>query len=226
MPSCLDVCRTDLFTPKAELAERFRDDVVERVLRIRDTYTWMIENPSVKDKEIIDRLQRNYPGLGKTAAYSDLNVLKSLLPMLSRNSRDFHRWRANEMLLETYDKAKEANDFKTMERAAADYAKFNRVDAEDEVEMPLERLLPQPFVPTMDPSVLGLKPIPNVFDYIDRLSKDLSRDNIDVLDVEAEEADLEEERLFSPVSAEETASDGEKVTNSDTCSNNEEPDVL
>jgi hypothetical protein len=103
------------------------------------------------------------------------------------------------MILDTYSTAKARKDTKTMERAAASYAKFNRVDQEDEMSMPYEDIVMQPFVATTDPSVLGIKPIPNYEQYVSRLTKELAGDLIDIIDVECEEADLEEDKLFSPL---------------------------
>ena len=118
------------------------------------------------------------------------------MPLLSLKSRDFHRTRANEMLLETYAMAKARKDTKTMERAAASYAKVNRVDLEDERAMPYDEIVIQPFCATLDVRVLGLTPIPNVYDHIAKLTKELSRDFADIQDVEFEPADLEEDKLF------------------------------
>lgn len=42
----------------------------------------------------------------KSQAYTDLAIIKALVPMLSSAARDFHRWRYNEMILETYQMAK------------------------------------------------------------------------------------------------------------------------
>lgn len=84
-----------------------------------------------------------------------------------------------------------------MERAAASYGKINRVDVEDEQELPYDDIVPQPFCPTMDPEItLGLKPIPNLYERIKKLTAELARDVIDIDDVEFEEADLMEQHLY------------------------------
>lgn len=83
-----------------------------------------------------------------------------------------------------------------MERAATSYAKNNRVDLEDEMAMPYDEIVIQPFCATLDVRVLGLKPIPDVYNHIAKLTKELSRDFVDIQDVEYEEADLEENMLF------------------------------
>ena len=58
--------------------------------------------------------------------------------------------------------AKKRKDTKTMERAATSYAKFNNVNVEDEQSVPYDLIVVQPFTATQDPSVLGIKPIPNI----------------------------------------------------------------
>ena len=136
--------------------------------------------------------------LSDGAIYADLGIIKQLLPALSSSSRDFHRWKANQMLLETYAMAKKRKDTKTMERAASSYAKYNRVDLEDEQVMPYDQIVIQPFTATNDPSVLGIKPIPDIDKRIKEMTEKYRRESIDIDDVEYEEADLEENELFGP----------------------------
>ncbi len=85
--------------------------------------------------------------ISKVTAYSDLAIGKTLLSMPATASRDFHRWRTNQILMATYLMAKQPNDSKTMERAATAYGKLNRVDYEDEQAIPLDQILVQPSRP-------------------------------------------------------------------------------
>ena len=209
LPATIDACRADLFTARAELEQRYTDVMVQRIIRVREAYNYLLSNPTIKDKQLVDHILMAHPEIHKSSAYSDLQIVKALLPSINQQSREFHRWRYNEMILETYEMAKRHKDMKTMERAATSYAKNNRVDLEDEMAMPYDMIVRQPFIPTMDPTVLGLKPIPNVYEAIDRLTKDMSRDLPDIVDVEAEEADLEEKTLFAPL-PEKGGDDGEE----------------
>ena len=84
-----------------------------------------------------------------------------------------------------------------MEKAAASYAKFNRVDLEDEQAVPYEMIVVQPFTATDDPTVLGIKPIPNLQQKIDQMIKHYGAETIDIEDIDYEEADLEEE-MWNP----------------------------
>ena len=193
----LDVCRVDMFTAEDELRQRYPEVIVARVLRVREEYNCFLSNPDAKDRQFIDNAVSRF-GISKVLAYSDLAIVKAMLPHLSQASRDFHRYRYNEMILETFQMAKKRKDTKTMEKAASSYAKFNRVDLEDEQAVPYDLIVVQPFTATDDPTVLGIKPIPNINEKISALLKKYQAENLDIEDIEFEEADLEESSLFPP----------------------------
>lgn len=194
-PNAIEVCRTELFTKEAELRERYPQAIVDKLLRVREMYNWFIANPDGTDREFVAEVCQRH-GIHRTTAYSDLSVVKSLLPMLGSASRDFHRWRTNEMLIATYKMAEKRKDSKTMERAATAYGKLNRVDLEDEQAMPYDLIVPQPFTATDDPRVLGIEPIPNINDKIAAMIDKYRKETIDIEDVEFEEYDLELDSLF------------------------------
>lgn len=194
-PNALEVCRTDLFTKESVLLERYPQPIVDKVLRVREMYQWYIANPDGTDREFVAEVCQRHD-ISRVTAYSDLAILKSLLPMLATASRDFHRWRYNEMILATYKMAEKRKDTKTMERAASSYAKYNRVDLEDEQAVPYELIVVQPFTATEDPRVLGIEPIPNIKQKISAMIDKYRRETIDIEDVTFEEADLELDTLF------------------------------
>ena len=194
-PSAIEVCRADLFTRESELLERYPQVLVDKVLRVREMYNWFISNPDGTDREFVAEVMQRHD-ISKVTAYSDLAIVKALLPMMSTASRDFHRWRTNEMLIATYKMAEKRKDSKTMERAATAYGKLNRVDLEDEQAIPLDQILVQPFTATDDPRVLGIEPIPNIADKIAAMIEKYRAETIDIEDVEFEEVDLEFDSLF------------------------------
>ncbi len=206
-PNAIEVCRAELFTKEIELRDRYPQALVDKVLRVREMYNWFIANPDGTDREFVAEVCQRH-GIHRTTAYSDLAVVKSLLPMLGSASRDFHRWRTNEMLMNTYKMAEKRKDTKTMERAATAYGKLNRVDLEDEQAIPLDQILVQPFTATDDPRVLGIEPIPNLADKISAMIEKYRRETIDIQDVEFEEVDLELDNLF-PDKQQETDTDDE-----------------
>lgn len=191
-PSVQEIVTTDFFAPVEQLRSEHPDIVVDRVLRLREMYNWFISNPDAKDKEFVDEEMSRF-GMGKTIAYDDLRILKSVLPLVTQATRDYHRWKYNEMILETYQMAKKRKDTKTMERAATSYAKFNNVNVEDEQSVPYDKIVIQPFVATDDPTVLGIKPIPNIDEKITALISKYRAESIDIDDIEWEAADVDYE---------------------------------
>lgn len=197
-PSVQDIVQVDFFTSEDVLREKYPDVSVERVLRLRVMYNWFISNPESKDKEFVDECLYRY-GVSKTLAYDDLRVIKSVLPHITQASRDYHRWKYNEMILETYQMAKKRKDTKTMERAATSYAKFNNVNVEDEQSVPYDLIVVQPFTATQDPSVLGIKPIPNIEQKISALIEKYRKESMDIDDIEYEEPDIIDWQNFSEI---------------------------
>ena len=168
---------------------------VEHVLRLKDMYAWYLAHPEEPDRVFVDTDISRHK-VGKSTAYRDLSVLRTIIPHLSETSREFHRWRFNEMILETYKMAKLRKDTKTMEKAASSYAKFNRVDVEDEQEFPFDKIAVQPFTATSDPTVLGITPIPNLRELIKKKLKQYLDETLDIQDVDFEEVDVQEAELF------------------------------
>lgn len=194
-PNTLEVCRKDLFTKEAALRDIYPQAIVDKLLRVREMYNWFISNPDATDREFVEEVCQRHD-IHKTTAYSDLSVVKALLPTLGSASRDFHRWRTNEMLIRAYKMAEKRKDTKTMERAASAYGKLNRVDLEDEQAIPYDKIVWQPFTATDDPRVLGIEPIPNIQSKIDEMIAKYKKETIDIEDVDFEEVDLEFDSLF------------------------------
>lgn len=202
-PAVQDIVQVDLFTSEEVLREKYPDVSVERVLRLRAMYNWFISNPESKDKEFVDECLSRY-GVSKTLAYDDLRIIKSVLPHITQSSRDYHRWKYNEMILETYQMAKKRKDTKTMERAATSYAKFNNVNVEDEQSVPYDLIVVQPFTATQDPSVLGIKPIPNIEKKISDLIAKYRAESMDIDDIEYEEPDIMDWESFREIDEKDT----------------------
>jgi len=195
LPNIIDIARTDLYTNREELEQKYAITQVEHIIRLRDMVTWSIANPDMKDRQFVDEIKQRY-GISMVTAYADLKIIKALLPNLAETTRDYHRWRYNEMILETYQMAKKRKDTKTMEKAASSYAKYNRIDVEDETAVPYHMIVVQPFFPTTDPRVVGINPVPNIDERIRKLTKELADSHPDTLNIEYEEADMPIEEIF------------------------------
>lgn len=203
MPSAnaLEICRKHLFSDLDDLNSNFPPALVQKVLRVRDMYLWFIQNPSAKDRVFIEEDVSRY-SVSRPSAYDDLKIIKAILPNVAQSTRDFNRWRYQEMILETYKMARDRKDAKTMERAASSYAKYCNIDKEDEQAVPFHLIVVQPFTATDDPRVLGIEPIPCLQQKIDAMLAKYRKETIDIDDVEFEEADLEMDSLFLPANDE------------------------
>lgn len=193
--SDIAVYQKDLFTSRGELEARYPAYMVDKVVRVREMYSWLLANPDATDKQFIAQLTSHHD-ISKVTAYDDLYIVKALLPTLSQASRSFHRWRYTEMILDTYQKAKAKGDFKTMEKAATSYAKFHGIDRDDDDANGVGKLIVQPFTATDDPSVLGIKPIPELRKKIDALLSKYKAESMDIEDVDFEDVDLEMDKIF------------------------------
>ena len=71
-----------------------------KVVRVREMYNWFLSNPGGTDREFVSEVMQRH-SVSKVTAYSDLAVVKTLMPLLASASRDFHRWRFNEMIMQT-----------------------------------------------------------------------------------------------------------------------------
>lgn len=198
LPSPIEACKVDLFATEVELRDKYPVALAERIMRLREMYNYWLANPSMKDRQLRDAIVERY-NVSQSTAYSDINIIHSLVPLLSQKSREFHRARVNEMFLEAYALAKEKEDAKTMGRIAESYAKYNDCDKDEELALTYDEVKTQPFCATSNPEPLGIKPIPDLQNYIARLTRELSRDFADIVDVEYEDADLEEDILFAPI---------------------------
>lgn len=187
--SGFEACHKDLFTDIEKLKKIYNPETVQKIIRVRDMYATFLRTPSATDSVLIKTFVTKYR-ISKPTAYADLAVVKSLLPTLGKEARDFHQWRAKEMMLETYRMAAAKMDVRTMERIAADYARIFQVATPEDEAMPVDKIIVQPWIPTDDPSVLGLKPLPDRDKRIRELIDELSSKEPEILDIQFEEADI------------------------------------
>lgn len=188
--SALEACHKDLFTDKSELEQLYSRDTVDKIIRVRDMYLTFLKSPSATDSEIIRTFTARYR-VSRPTAYSDLAIVKALLPMLGKEARDFNKWRTLEMLLDTYRIAKAKMDVRSMERVASTYARVTNADQPEEQKIDISGIIPVPWVPTDDPTVLGLPRLENREQKIRSLLKELSAKTPDILDITYEEPDLQ-----------------------------------
>ena len=194
VPATIDVCRNYLFADSDKMkAEGVPTVIQERLIRLRDMYNYWLQFPRKKDMEIVDELGRRYE-ISKSTCYEDVRIIKQLLGDLNQSTKEYHRLKFLQMIEETFDVARRVKDARAMAAAANYYGKYNKLDKEEAEDKGYDKIVVQPFEPTDDPTVIGIKPIPNHRDKIK--SKIEQYWNDDIEDVEFEEIEFDEEKLF------------------------------
>ena len=155
--------------PEEEMRnDRVAEEVIGRVIRLRDVYNYMLRNPLVKDRTYVDYIESRY-GVTKRTAYSDLEILHAIVGNLQQCTKEWHRWRFNNMTMEGYAIALRRQDPAAIAKLAQQYGKYNRLDKTDDLD---NRLSEVPHIVfTFDVAKIGFRPIPNAFKYIDQIIK-------------------------------------------------------
>lgn len=196
VPATIEVCKEHLFSDREEMTQNNIPVVIqERLIRIRDMYNFWLNFPRKKDVEIVKELELRYK-IQRSTAYEDIRIIKALLGDLNKSTKDFHRWKFCGMLDEAYEMAKKMKDARAMVAAADKYGKYTQLDKEDLVDRGYDKIQVQPFEPTDDPSVIGIKPIPNIRQRIQDKIKQYWNDDIE--DVDFEPIEFNEEEIFHP----------------------------
>lgn len=130
-----------------------------------------------------------YPDIKQRQAYDDIKLLKVLIGNLEQESKEWHRHVFNQRTDMIYKAAMRAKDFRSAEKANADYAKYNKLNVDEPEPQNYSDIVPQMIIPTDDPSVIGIKPVKDLRGKIQRLKKKLGADIEDADFVEIKEDD-------------------------------------
>lgn len=189
----IDIYSDNLMLSEEELqAKHIEQQTVTRIIRLRDIYNYMLRNPLKKDREYIDYIQANYQdpsgkALSKRKAYEDIEILHAIIGNLQECSKEWHRWRFNNMIMEGYAIALRKEDATAIAKLAQQYGKYNRLDKEDEHDRGYGEIPHIHF--TFDVSKMGFQPIANLMHVIAELEAHFSHSSYSRV---AEDADVEE----------------------------------
>ena len=187
----IDKLEQYLFVDVSEL-EHLTNVNKDTMLRLRAAYTFWLENPNKKEKEVIDFMVKDKM-MSRVAAYEYARTLKTLLGNINKASKDWWRYRTNTMLEYAYQRAVASDNIDAMVKAASQLIKNNNLDKEDRQSYEWEQIKPQTFVPTDDPTIIGIKPLEN---YRGLKEKLLQKYSASITDVSFEEVDIEELNEF------------------------------
>lgn len=144
--------------------------IITRVLRLRSLYTYWCRFSSKSPREIVewDMLMNH---VQESQAYDDVHCLKVIIGDLQESSKKFWRWRINQMLEEDRKKAARAGDWRSVAAIEKNFIKNNLTDKEDTPEMAYDKIVPLKIVPTDDPTVIGIKKIPDLRGKVRKMLK-------------------------------------------------------
>ena len=145
----------------------------ERLQRLRGIYAYWLQFPSKFDK------------VGRAQAYDDLHLTQILMGNLQQASKEFMRWKINRDLEEDLRLARQRGDLRAVASIEKNRIMNNRTDKDDEPELEFDKIVPQQFEMTDDPTVIGIQKIPGLRDRIRKLEKKYG-------DTKIEDAEFEE----------------------------------
>lgn len=156
----------------------------ERLKRLRGLYAYWLQFPSKFDKEIVDQDMKLFH-VSRAQAYDDLHLTQILLGNLQQASKEFVRWKINRDLEDDLQRARRKGDLRAVASIEKNHIMNNRTDKDDEPELEFDKIVPQNFELTDDPTVIGIAKVPGLRDKIRRLEKKYG-------DTRIEDADYEE----------------------------------
>lgn len=183
--------------PVQQLQEkRVEPQVIQRCLRLRDIYNFMLRNPLKKDREYIDYIQANYHDadgnpLSKRKAYEDIEILHAIVGNLQQCTKEWHRWRFNNMIMEGYAIAIRKEDAAAIAKLAGMYGKYNQLDKNDERDNKLTEVPHLVFV--IDVRSMGFQPIPNAYSVMDQLIAEFNGTSLERISEDAEAIEIANE---------------------------------
>lgn len=192
----IDVAHRHLFSDRDQMVKaKISAGTIEHIIRLRDLYNYWLTYPSKRDRDIVAELRSRYK-IGNTVAYEDLRVLKTLLGDLQKTTRDYHRYRFNQMITKAYEKADADNNTRDMVAAAAQYARYNQLDKEDDRASVLDTLAPIMLNFTDDPTTIGIQRMPDFREKIRAMHDRYWVEATEYVDYEEVDADLD--NIFNP----------------------------
>lgn len=196
LPSIADAAQQYLFTDRDKMIRSgVPEATINHIIRIRDVYSYWLQFPQKKDREIVYELMRR-GNIHRSAAYEDLRLIKQLLGDLNKVSKDYARYRFLQMVERAYEVAENSGDARSMVAAADKLGKYMGLAEADEVDKGYDKIPVQIFAVTDNPEVIGLKRLPNARDQIKAMKQKYW--NEEIVDVEAEEVDYDIDSIFHP----------------------------
>ena len=194
-PRKLERVQNFLFASQEEMNEaRLPPSEQTRLLRLRSTYTYWLQNPHKPEKDIAQFICQTHK-VGQSAAYNDLRILKILLGNLNSATTEFYRWQFLQRCEEGFRMAREANDgngdASAFARVLSAYLKGTQLDKEKAQTIDYNLIVPQTFEISGDPAVAGITVDPDAHIKAQKLLQRWRREMTEAPEVNFEELETD-----------------------------------
>lgn len=149
---------------EAKIQPRVRD----RILRIREMYTYWLRYPRTSDKDIVQMIMERHK-MGATQAYFDVRIIKHCLGALNTLTKEYDRYLFRQRCEEGWEMARAAGDVKAFAAVTSAYVKGTGLDRDDLSRPDYSSIVPQTFTITSDPSAAGFRVVPGILEKAKKL---------------------------------------------------------
>lgn len=154
------------------------EETIKRVERLRELAAHWRSYPSSSVREIVEYCMHSHQ-VEKSQAYDDVHILKVIIGNLEAVTKEFARWRVNQMIEADIRKAARDGNWRAVASMQKNYILNNQTDKPDTPDMAFDKIVVQSFDPTDDPRHAGVKPMPNLRKVRDEYVKKFSREAVD-----------------------------------------------
>lgn len=152
--------------------------MLERLHRIRGLYAFWLQYPNKSTKDIVQQ-DIDLFKISQSKAYEDVRLVQKLLGDIQAMTKDFARWRFNQMNERHVLMAERDRDHRAIALLEKNFIKANQLDKEDTPDMAFDQIVPLQIEPTDDPTVLGIRRIPDLRGMIKKMIAKYSKSDIE-----------------------------------------------
>ncbi len=138
----------------------------DQIKRYRAIFYELLERPFTPDVKIAEKMAEEY-GVTLSQAYKDIGDMKNIIGNIHHARKEWHRHIVLTGLLQVIKKAESDGKLAEMTMALDKYAKYCRLDQDDEKSVPYDEIVPPTPNFINDPAVLGLPPMKNPYALVD-----------------------------------------------------------
>jgi hypothetical protein len=171
-----ELIQQHLFSEPETMQNIFTVDERNVIMRYRAAYIKWFSEPYLTDIQILNFLKNEFK-IKNRQAYYDLSIIKNLLSDVTNGTKDFQRYRVNEMILEGFQLAERAknaieiNKALAFVKAAEALTKVHKLNINELKPRQWEDIVPIELEPPTEISVVGSIPLANLEQLKEKLRK-------------------------------------------------------